>query len=58
MSRSYRPDQIRIEEEGDFDDALPNDVCDLCGCFYHEHAPVQGYPWLTRLCDGELVRLR
>ena len=58
MGRVYEPDRIRVEEEGDYEDALPNEVCDICGCQFREHAPVQGYGWLRRICDGDLVRLR
>lgn len=56
MVRPYRPDMIRVQMQ-DWYDASSDDVCHDCGCRYKEHAPVQGYPWLRRLCDGTLVKL-
>lgn len=32
-------------------------LCPVCGYKYYDHAPVIGYPWLNRLCDGRLVKL-
>ena len=58
MSRNvYEPDRIRVEELGDFS-TLKDDYCDVCGCSYSAHQPVPGYPWLRKLCDGELVKIR
>ncbi len=54
---AYEPDRIRVEELNDFS-TLVDDICYICGCKFSEHQPVQGYPWLRKLCDGELVRLK
>ncbi len=54
--RPYKPDMIRIEL-GDYTRAGGDVICDICGCPYQDHSPVVGYVWLTRLCDGRLVKL-
>lgn len=53
-----RPDTIRVEEMGDWFVAHPDSICDICGCRYWEHQQVPGYPWLRKLCDGGLVKLK
>jgi hypothetical protein len=31
-------------------------VCSFCGKKYYDHPPVIGALWLTKLCDGLLVK--
>jgi hypothetical protein len=52
----FRPDTIRVKDN-DWRSGWAEDECPLCGCRYKEHAPVEGYRWLIRLCDGELVKI-
>lgn len=51
-----KPDRIRVED-GDWYEAIDSYVCVHCGCRFDEHVGVPGYGWLTRLCDGDLVKL-
>ena len=53
--RPYRPDVIRVERD-EWKRASGDCVCDHCGCLYFDHVPVPGYPWLLRLCNGDLVK--
>lgn len=53
--RPYKPDLIRVER-GDWSRASGMCLCDVCATAYFDHAPVTGYEWLTRLCDGRLVK--
>jgi hypothetical protein len=55
--RAYEPDRIRVEEMHDWTRGFSEDLCAVCGCRLKEHAPVSGYAWLVKLCDGDLVRL-
>jgi hypothetical protein len=32
-------------------------ICEVCGVCYFDHAPVQGFAWLVRACDGRLLKL-
>lgn len=57
MRGPFKPDQIRIEEMADWYRAADS-VCPICGCKYSEHQPVPGYPWLRKLCDGDLVKVK
>lgn len=52
----YAPDRIRIER-GDWKRVSSLSVCETCGLEYTRHAPVIGYPWLNRICNGDLVKL-
>lgn len=54
--RPYKPDQIRVDR-GEYDRAAGDTVCETCGCVYYDHAPVVGYSWLHRLCNGKFVKL-
>jgi hypothetical protein len=54
--RPYKPDLIRVTR-GDWVRASGACICEVCGEEYYDHAPVIGYDWLTRLCDGRLVKL-
>lgn len=56
MRGPFKPDQIRVEEMADWQ-RVSDAICAVCGCKYSEHQPVPGYPWLRKLCDGELVRV-
>ena len=51
-----KPDRIRIED-GDWREAIASGICPDCGCPYVEHVKVPGYWWLSRLCNGDLVKL-
>lgn len=51
-----KPDQIRVDD-GDWYEAIASNTCFHCGCRFDEHVKVPGYWWLTRLCDGDLVKL-
>ena len=51
-----KPDRIKVES-GDWEQGYGDFVCNECGCTYREHAPVPGYWWLRRLCDGIFVKL-
>lgn len=55
--RAYEPDRIRVEEMCDWERAGGDCQCEICGCKYYAHQPVPGYPWLRKLCDGDLVKL-
>jgi chromosome segregation ATPase len=55
-SRPFRPDQKRMDR-GDWSRASQYTVCEVCGCQFWEHATVQGYQWVHRICDGRLVKL-
>jgi hypothetical protein len=52
----YKPDQIRVDR-GDYVRAAGDTICTICNCVYYDHAPVVGYAWLRKLCDGRLVKL-
>lgn len=54
--RPYKPDAIRVDR-ADWMRASGMSICEVCGVCYFDHAPVQGYEWLRRLCDGGLVKL-
>ena len=54
--RPYKPDVIRVER-GDWKRASGACICEVCRQEFFDHAPVVGYPWLQRLCDGRLVKL-
>lgn len=54
--KPYRPDKVRVER-GDFIRVGGDMICDVCGCAYWEHAPVQGMEFLRRRCDGMLLKL-
>lgn len=54
--KPYRPDQVRVDR-GDFVRVSQMSTCVVCGCDYWEHAPVQGFEWLRRGCDGRLLKL-
>lgn len=51
-----KPDQILVDR-GDWRRASGLTTCVTCGCPFADHASVRGYEWLTRLCDGRLVKL-
>lgn len=55
-SKAAKADLIRIER-GDYVRASGNVTCDVCGCLYFDHAGVAGFEWLTRACDGRLLKL-
>ncbi len=55
--RPHKPDRIRVIDRGDWTRASGLSTCDVCACTYFDHASVRGYDWLTRLCDGRLVKL-
>jgi hypothetical protein len=54
--RPYKPDKKRVDA-GDWIRASGLCICQVCGFEYYDHAPVVGYEWLQRLCDGRLVKL-
>lgn len=54
--RPYKPDAMRVER-GDWLRAGGAVICSVCGFEYRKHAPVVGFEWLNRLCNGMLVRL-
>lgn len=54
--KPFRPDLKRIDA-GDWVRASQYCVCDVCGFQYWEHATVQGFEWIHRICDGRLVKL-
>ena len=54
--RPYKPDVIRVER-GDWTRASGMTLCEVCAVCYFDHAPVVGFEWLNRLCDGRLVKL-
>jgi hypothetical protein len=53
--RPSKPDEKRVDS-GDYI-RTGDCVCDRCGFAYRYHAPVQGFEWLRRLCDGRLAKL-
>lgn len=54
--RPFKPDAIRVDR-GDYTRASGMCICEVCGVCYFDHATVQGFTWLNRLCDGRLVKL-
>jgi hypothetical protein len=54
--RRYQPDRIRVDR-GEYVRAGGDATCEVCGCAYRHHAPVQGYPIFYRACDGRLLKL-
>lgn len=56
LIRPARPDVKRVDR-GDWTRAMSSCVCDICGFQFWEHAPVPGYMWMHRICDGRLVKL-
>lgn len=54
--KPYKPDKKRVDN-GDYVRASGLTICPTCGFEYFDHAPVTGYEWLTRLCDGRFVKL-
>ena len=56
-NKPYKPDKYRIEEMFDWKRASGDCVCEICGFLFYDHHEVPGYPWLRKLCDGELVKL-
>lgn len=54
--KPYKPDAIRVDN-GDWKRASGDVQCTKCGCLYYDHARVVGFPWLKRLCNGDLVKL-
>ncbi|WNL50718.1 hypothetical protein RPALISO_131 [Ruegeria phage RpAliso] len=58
MRGPFEPDRVRVEEMADWRRGNPSDICDICGCRTIEHQPVPGYPWLRKLCDGELIKMQ
>lgn len=54
--RPFRPDKLRVDRN-DWMRASGLAVCTTCELLYADHASVRGYEWLTRLCDGRLVKL-
>ena len=51
------PEDAERIEEGDWMRAGGECLCGICGKQFNDHGPVLGALWLTRLCDGELVKL-
>lgn len=45
---------VRIEA-GDYSSACGDCICDVCKRDYYSHPNYE--PWLTLLCNGDLVRL-
>jgi len=54
--RPYKPDVIRVER-GDYVRVCGLTICVTCGCELYDHAPVTGYAFLRRRCDGVFVKL-
>ncbi len=54
--KPFRPDQKRMDA-GDWQRASQYSVCPVCELEYWEHATVQGFEWVHRICDGKLVKL-
>jgi hypothetical protein len=54
--KPYKPDAKRVDEN-DYARAGGDTVCSRCGFAYYDHAPVVGFPWVQRLCDGRFVKL-
>lgn len=54
--RAYKPDVIRVDR-GDYVRASGMVLCETCGVCYFDHAPVTGFSWLVRACDGRLLKL-
>jgi hypothetical protein len=51
------PEDAAALDEGRWDRAGGAVVCDVCGKQYYDHPNVIGALWLTRVCDGSLVKL-
>lgn len=46
----------RVFDEGDYHRTAGGCFCS-CNRLYYDHSPVLGALWLTRLCDGQFVKL-
>jgi len=56
LSRPNKIDQARVEK-ADWYRASGHVECEQCGRPYYDHATVQGFEWLHRLCNGRFVKL-
>jgi len=56
LSRPNKIDQARVEA-CDWQRASGDVDCKHCKRPYYDHATVQGFEWLHRLCDGRFVKL-
>jgi hypothetical protein len=54
--RPYKPDQLRVDA-GDYTRASGDAICTRCNVPYYDHAPVVGFEFLRRACDGRLLKL-
>lgn len=54
--RPRKPDALRVEQ-CDYERAAGDTICPRCNFCYYDHDSVRGFRWLTRLCDGRLVKL-
>lgn len=59
MRKPYVPQFADIQqiEKGNFIRACADCKCADCRLEYWRHRRVQGYDWLTRLCNGSFVKL-
>jgi len=51
------PEHNTAIESGDIYRVSGACICVVCGKDYYSHQPVLGALWLTRLCNGQLVKL-
>lgn len=51
-----KPDAILVER-GEWRRASGLTTCHVCSLLFADHGRVLGYEWLTRICDGRLVKL-
>ncbi len=51
------PEDKEKVDEGDFTRAGGDSICPVCDMPYFSHPNVVGALWLTKLCDGRLVKL-
>ncbi len=59
MRKPYKPSYADVQtiEKGDIRRACGDCICEACKLEYWRHRQVQGYTWLTRICDGSFVKL-
>ena len=57
MSQPNKVDRHRIEEMNDMRRAGGGVVCEHCGFPYYDHPKIVGYEWLTKICNGDIVKL-
>jgi hypothetical protein len=51
------PNEIDLLENGELFRVGGGVICEHCGKEYNDHPNVEHYEWMTRLCNGQFVKL-